>query len=36
MDFYRIRNIQADTGMREKIGNGDSGAGADSSKPLKA
>jgi len=26
MDFYRLRNIQADTGMRESIGNGESAA----------
>lgn len=26
MDYYRIRNVQADTGMRESIGNGDGAA----------
>ena len=30
MDFYRMRNIQADTGMRESIATGGAGAGAGS------
>jgi uncharacterized protein YqfA (UPF0365 family) len=34
MDYYRLRNIQADTGMRESIGNGDGGADSPS-KPVK-
>jgi hypothetical protein len=28
MDYYRMRNIQADTGMRESIGGGSPGGGA--------
>ena len=26
MDYYRMRNVQADTGMRESIGHSDGGA----------
>jgi uncharacterized protein YqfA (UPF0365 family) len=34
MDYYRMKNVQADTGMRESIAG--SGSGAGSSQPPKS
>jgi uncharacterized protein YqfA (UPF0365 family) len=36
MDYYRMRNIQADTGMRDSIAGTSSGSGAGSGQPLKS
>ena len=33
MDYYRMRNIQADTGMRESIGGGGGGSGSTPGQP---